>query len=76
MMKKRSRIFDDDPYVIGAIGAVPTPTIADALEAIAETLAMDPTEEGQHSAMLLTQAAHRIRFLERELEAIKGKAKR
>ena len=55
------------PDVVGAIGAVPLPTITDALRAIAETLAADPTEEGQHSAMLLTQAAARIEQLEREL---------
>jgi hypothetical protein len=53
--------------VIGAIGAVPTPSIADALDIVAETLTTDPTEESQHSALLLYQASRRIRQLQREL---------
>jgi hypothetical protein len=51
---------EDDPSVIGAIGAVPTPTISDAVRSIADYLATDPIEESQHSAMVLKQAAARI----------------
>ena len=51
---------DDDPTVIGVLDAVPPPTLGNALEAIADTLAMDATEEAMHSAMLLRQTARTI----------------
>jgi hypothetical protein len=51
----------EEPTVIGVIGAIPAPTLAEAVECIADHIAMDATEEAQQEAAVLRQAALALR---------------
>ena len=54
----------EEPDVIGVLGAIPPPTLSDALQSIADHIAMDTTEEAAQEAAVLRQAACMITNLE------------
>lgn len=48
------------PDVIGAIGIVPLPTLADAIICIAKQIEMDATEEAAQEGIVLREATHEL----------------
>lgn len=60
----------EEPDVIGVLGAIPPPQLSDALEAIADHIAMDSTEEAAQEAAVLRQAADALSLLAQREEEI------